>query len=207
MQAQVERTSVVAAEVADLDDPERLGRVRVRYPHLDNQLSDWARTVQPGAGPGRGARVIPEVGDEVLVLHEHGDPRRPYVIGGLWSRVDTPPADDGQPTDNNSRFFTSRSGHVIRLDDTQGAEKIEIIDGSGGNSIVIDTASNAITVNATQSVTVKAQTVTIEAQTIEVKGNASISVTAPTLDLSAQSAMTIDGGGVLTLRGAIVNIN
>ena len=44
------------------------------FPWLsDDYVSDWARTVQPGAGKDRGAMVLPEVGDEVLVAFEQGD--------------------------------------------------------------------------------------------------------------------------------------
>ena len=54
------------------------GRVRLRFPWLsDDYVSDWARTVQPGAGKDRGAVVLPEVGDEVLVAFEQGDFRPP----------------------------------------------------------------------------------------------------------------------------------
>ena len=57
------------AQVSDANDPEKQGRVKLTFPWLsDTYVSDWARTVQPGAGKDRGAMVLPEVGDEVLVL-------------------------------------------------------------------------------------------------------------------------------------------
>jgi Type VI secretion system/phage-baseplate injector OB domain len=41
--------TLVAGIVEDLDDPEHLGRVRVTYPHLDEQMSNWARSSGPSA--------------------------------------------------------------------------------------------------------------------------------------------------------------
>ena len=82
----------VVAQVSDANDPEQQARVKLTFPWLsDTYVSDWARTVQPGAGKDRGAMVLPEVGDEVLVIFEQGDIRRPYVLGGLYNGIDTPP--------------------------------------------------------------------------------------------------------------------
>src|SRR5581483_3964040 len=122
---------IMIGVVADLADPDRLGRVRVRFPCLADQLSDWARLATPMAGAGRGFFMRPEVGDEVLVGFELGEPRRPYVLGALWSKKDQPPPDDGNASKNNWRFIQSRSGHIVKLDDTQGKEKIEVIDKTG----------------------------------------------------------------------------
>jgi len=187
--------AIVVGIVADLHDPERLGRVRVTYPNNDDQLSNWARIATPMAGRGRGFRFTPEVGDEVLVAHEQGDMRRPYVLGGLWSTADPPPPDDGDPVTNNWRFVVSRSGHLVKLDDTKGAEKVEIVDQSGQLHVVLDSAANTIEVTADAGdidVTAPAGTVTIEATTVQIKASA-------TLDLEA--------GGALTIKGSVVNIN
>src|SRR5262249_20209525 len=92
---------IVIGIVKTLDDPDRLGRMRVELPHQNDQLSYWAPMVTPMAGAGRGVCFLPEVGEQVLVAFEHGDPRRPYVLGSLWSKVDRRPADDGKPTENN----------------------------------------------------------------------------------------------------------
>ena len=82
---------IVIGVVADLDDPERLGRVRVKLPHLNDEVSDWSRQATPMGGRDRGLFFRPEVGDEVLVAFEHGDPDRPVVIGSVWNADRRPP--------------------------------------------------------------------------------------------------------------------
>jgi uncharacterized protein involved in type VI secretion and phage assembly len=186
---------LVIGTVVDLDDPERIGRIKVQYPHLNDEQSDWARLVTPMAGNDRGCFFRPEKGDEVLVAFEHGEPRRPHIVGSLWSTVDKPPADDGQPTDNNWRFIKSRSGHVIKLDDTQGKEKIEFIDKDQQRRVVIDSANRKIQVICDQGdveITAKAGSVKVEAMTVEVKASAN---------------MTLEATGTMTIKGATVNIN
>jgi phage protein D len=75
---------VVCGIVSDIDDPEARGRVKVSLPWLSATfVTDWARTTQFGLGGRGGAVFLPEVNDEVLVAFEFGDPRRPYVLGGL----------------------------------------------------------------------------------------------------------------------------
>jgi uncharacterized protein involved in type VI secretion and phage assembly len=186
---------LVIGTVVDLDDPERIGRIKVQYPHLNDEQSDWARLVTPMAGNDRGCFFRPEKGDEVLVAFEHGEPRRPHIVGSLWSTVDKPPADDGQPTDNNWRFIKSRSGHVIKLDDTQGKEKIEFIDKDQQRRVVIDSANRKIQVICDQGdveISAKAGSVKVEAMTVEVKASAN---------------MTLEATGTMTIKGATVNIN
>ena len=129
---------IVIGIVADLDDQEELGRVRVRFPHLNDQMSDWARLATPMGGKERGLFFRPEKEDEVLVAFEHGDPRRPYIVGSLWSKPDPPPGDDGKRVENNWRFFRSRSGHLLKFDDTSGAERIEIVGKGGEHKVVVD---------------------------------------------------------------------
>ena len=84
-------TGSSSAIVTNNNDPDKLGRVKLKFPWLaDTYESDWARIVQLGAGPDSGAVFLPEVNDEVLVAFEFGDIRRPYVLGGLWNGKDKP---------------------------------------------------------------------------------------------------------------------
>jgi uncharacterized protein involved in type VI secretion and phage assembly len=122
---------VVVGVVTNTDDPDALARVKVSYPWLgDDAESPWARVVTPMAGSSHGLVARPEVGEEVMVLFEHGDMRFPYVIGAVWNAANTPPEHRGADGDNNVRMIRSRSGHEIMLDDTSGSEKIVIVDSS-----------------------------------------------------------------------------
>ena len=78
--------------VTDNKDPDRLARVRVRLPwHTDSDTSFWARSAMPLAGNDRGTYFLPEIGDEVLVGAEDGDPSHLYVLGMLWNGKQAPP--------------------------------------------------------------------------------------------------------------------
>lgn len=185
---------VVIGIVSNNQDPDGLARVKVTFPWLsESEESHWARIVSFMAGEKRGAYFLPEVGDEVLLAFEHGDINRPYVIGALWNGVDKSPAsnDDGN---NNVRLIQSRSGHIIRLDDTDGSEKIEIIDKKGSNSVIWDTASDKITITAAKDIEIKADQGKIAMQATEIKVNSS-------------GNATIEASGNMTIKGATVNIN
>src|ERR1035438_8059879 len=149
-------TGVVIGVVTNNQDPDSMGRVNVKFPWLsDVDESFWARIAAPMAGNQRGAYFLPEVDDEVLVAFEHGDVRSPYVLGGLWNGKDAPPATNGDGK-NNVRMIKSRSGHVVKLNDEDGKETIEIIDKSKNNSIVIDTSKNTITITTDKDITLSA---------------------------------------------------
>jgi uncharacterized protein involved in type VI secretion and phage assembly len=188
------KSTLVAAVVDDLDDPDGLGRVRVRFPHLDQELSNWARVVSAGAGKDRGNFFRPERGDEVVVAFEHDDPRRPYVLGGVWNTPDPPPKDK-KAVDNDLRQIVTRSGHVVRFDDGKGGEKIEIIASGGDQHIVIDVAGSRIEVKAD-----KGDVVVDAAGQVTVKSSGDLSI-------SAGGSLEIKAGGKLKLSGSTVDIN
>ncbi len=113
--------------VTNNNDPDGLGRVKLRFPWLSDQdESHWARIATLMAGHKRGTFFLPEVEDEVLVAFENGNLETPYVIGCLWNGKDKPPlTNDDQK--NNIRQITSRSGHTITLDDNKEKKKEKII--------------------------------------------------------------------------------
>jgi uncharacterized protein involved in type VI secretion and phage assembly len=188
--------------VTNNQDPDNLGRVKVRFPWLsDGEESQWARLVSPMAGRDRGLYCLPEVDDEVLVAFEHGMPEFPYILGGLWNGQDAPPEtnDDGE---NNKRTLKSRSGHTICLDDTDGAEKIEITDGSGKNTITLNTAENSITITADGDITLQSQNgkLILRGNGVEISSQAEVAI-------EASQAMNLKAGPEVKVEGGVINLN
>ncbi len=184
---------VAEALVTAVDDPQKLGRVKLKFPWFDpNMESEWCRVRQFYAGNQYGAFFIPEVGDEVLVAFIHGDMRLPIILGGLYNGQDKPPS--YRDSSKDEKMIRTKGGHQIILDDTSGKEKISIIDAKGNNSIVIDTVANSITVKSSKGKLI------FEGQGIEINSGIGIEVKAKT-SIKVEATTTMD------LKGATVNIN
>ncbi|MCX8131161.1 MAG: phage baseplate assembly protein V [Clostridia bacterium] len=193
---------VITGVVIKNKDPQGKGRVKVKFPCLtDSEMGYWARMAAPMAGGDRGILFLPEEKDEVLVVFEEGDISRPYIIGALWNGKDKPPYsnEDGK---NNLRIIKSRSGHIIRLDDTDGSEKIEIIDKSSKNSITIDTAKNSISIKSEKDISIDAPNgiIRLNSKSIEVSSSAETKV-------DAKAGLELKSSGNTVIKGATVNIN
>ncbi len=199
------------------DDEEKAGRVKVKFPWLNDEVeTDWIRFAAPGAGKTRGFYSIPEVDDEVLVAFEHGDINRPYVVGALWNGKDAPPKATNEVVKDgkiNERIWQSRSGHVILMSDEQGKEQIVIRDKSGKNEIIIDSKENAITVNVDgnyavnnggdYTLTSKGKTTTDSKGDITIKtGGANVTVQGSKVTIKGQSAVAIEAQGKLDLKSS-----
>ena len=175
------------ARVVDIADPERRDRVQVRLHAFDDADGQdaplWARVVCPFAGADRGAFLMPDVDDEVLVVFVQGDPRHPLVVGGLWNGASAAPASLSGGT-NRFKRIRSKNGVVVTLDDQQGQEqlvletpagqKVTLSDGPGkvrvedsnGNSLVME--ASGITLTAAAQVKVDAANVKVSAGMVTV---------------------------------------
>jgi uncharacterized protein involved in type VI secretion and phage assembly len=192
---------VTIGVVTNNQDPDGLGRVTMILPCISDFPSNWARVVTPMAGPGRGVYFLPEVNDEVLVAFEHGNPDTPYVLGGLWNGQDKPPESNSDGK-NDVRTIRSRNGNVIRLSDVDDDEKIEIIDKSTKNTIVIRTKDNSITITADGDVTIQSGN-----GKLQLSGNGVEIISTSTVKVEAKGKMELDTPGELDIKGGTVNIN
>jgi phage protein D/phage baseplate assembly protein gpV len=198
---------VVPAQVTNLDDPDNLGRVKVKYTWLGEIESDWVRIATPMAGAERGFLFLPEVDDEVLVAFEHGDVHHPYMVGGLWSSTDKPPEPNSAAVADGKvvqRVIKTRSGHIIILDDTQGSEQIIIRDKTEANEIAINSKDNSMTIKCDGDLTIEAGgkfTVTSTGDmSLTSKANGKIETTQK-LDIEATGAMNVKATQSVTVEG------
>ncbi|EIV92962.1 VgrG-related protein [Frankia sp. QA3] len=197
---------VVPGIVSNINDPESRARVRVRLPWLSAQYeTDWARVAAPGGGPDRGMLVLPEVNDEVLVAFEQGDPRRPFVLAGLYNGVDAPPFAGGVDTAAGTvarRGLRTRKGHEIVVSDADGDEHVEIRTRDGKVRIRLDHDQGGLTVEADADVDLRARgrlSLTAEQDlTISTRGTGTI---------SADAGLTLTSGADVTVQGNPIRLN
>ncbi len=205
--------------VTNITDPEKMGRVKVSFPWLDDTVeSNWARIVGWYAGGSRGTMFIPEIGDEVMVGFDNGDPNHPYVIGAVWNGKHKVPGPGNTDGKNDHKWFKSRSGHDLEFLDSQGAEKIRLVDCKGKNKLIFDTAADTITTESPNgSITISAcKTIQIDCvdlkistskdrgltvgagHTVTVGASRSVSVSQGSMTETAGNSYTLTAGSVST---------
>jgi phage protein D len=179
--------SVVIGVVTQNDDPDKLGRVRVRYPALgDGSEGWWARVATPAAGKDRGLLMMPVVGDEVVIGFEHDDVRKPYVIGSLWNSKDTP--GDLVQTDGSFGLQSDKKVAITAKD------QITI---TGSKDLTIKTDGKVVS-TATGDVSVEGQKVTIKGQSsITIEAQADLTIKAASLSLKASGAVQVSGASIM----------
>jgi uncharacterized protein involved in type VI secretion and phage assembly len=178
---------IVLGVVTNNDDPDGMGRVRVRYPALGPDAEGtWARIATPSAGNERGLLMLPVVGEEVLVAFEHDDTTRPYVLGSLFNGQDKPGDDLLQGKDGSFAlksdkkiFMQSKQGHTVR----SGGKLVIEIEDDVEEKYKKDW-TNEITGKATLKAT---QPFEIDGQNVVIKGQVQVS-------LEAETTLTIKCG-------------
>ena len=200
---------LVEAIVVDNKDPDKLGRVKLKFPMLPEMPeSFWARLVMPMAGKKRGWMTIPEVDDEVLVAFVHGDINHAIVIGSLYNGVDVPPYanEDGN---NDLRVFQSRSGHRLTFDDKSGDERIELILHNEEIRVIWDAKEKVLSLYSGKDIIVEAkETISMKCKDFILEAESSINAkSGKTTEIKSGSICTVDGGSKLKLKASKVSIN
>jgi len=220
---QVRIPGLACGIVTDIGDDH--ARVRLALPWLSPQAqTDWAPVAQFGAGKRSGAMFLPEVGDEVLVGFEFGDPRRPYVIGGLVTQqsgysLGGSPIKKGAGAADTSvarRGFISASGNGLVFHDEMGEDpkpqvsQIALGTGDGKLGLGIDLVQGSLELTCNPSdpsgqLTIKcgqAGTVNIvtgQGGTVTIDGGDS-------LTLKAATSITVQSQGTVSVSGQSISL-
>ncbi|MFW5773088.1 MAG: type VI secretion system Vgr family protein [Tangfeifania sp.] len=222
--------------VTDNKDPEKLGRVKISFWWMEGRESTpWVKTITPYAGvKNSGFYFIPSVNTRVLVDFEDGDVEKPYCLGMLYDKDNTPePNWAGNASEEHAKIHAIRTatGNTIEFYDADGEEKITIYDKDDKNRITLDSANNELKIIATESLKIEANDIEIKAnngfkieagQGLELKGNkvsavaqSDLKTTGTNVEIKANAAFKAEGSasaevsssGNLTVKGTLVQIN
>lgn len=148
---------LVRAIVVDSKDPEKRGRVRVKYPGFSSDSesleSHWARICVPFASKNAGWVFVPKPQDEVMVWLDEGNLNTPIVMGSLFSPKNTPPPQPttgiGANTETTEvKIIQTERGHRIVIDD--GEDGGILVENASGDQIRFGT--KGITIYSTKSI-------------------------------------------------------
>jgi Rhs element Vgr protein len=189
--ALVPQCSAQTALVVDNNDPDGLGRIKVKYNWQTQGESPWMRIALPYGGANKGMYFIPEIDEEVMVGFEGDNAEKPFVLGALYHGKAKP--EDWATETNDKKCIRTRSGHTIELDDTDGEEKIKIYDNEG-SIITFDTAEKSLSIVSAENIDISAKNISISAEeniTIGAKGD---------IDIAAEGNLTPQAKGNVAIQ-------
>jgi len=221
--------------VIDNEDPEHLGRVRINFWWMDNDLmTPWIKIVTPYTQSKSGFYFVPAVNSRVLVSFEGGDVEKPYCLGALFDKTHSPDSDwsgDYNNQDSKVHAIRTASGQTIEFHDESGNEKIRIYDTNNKNEITLDTANGEVKIKATEKLILQAKDIEIKADNgikieagqefeqsatdIKIKAQSSLDVKSTTVGIKADTTLKAEGAasaevtssGTMTVKGSLVTIN
>lgn len=187
------------ATVTDVDDPEKLGRVKVRLFAFDGPSGQdgplWARVAVPFAGGKRGAFMLPDIGDEVIVTFVNGDPRLAIVFGGLWNGHDAPPEQLGGATVDRWTIVGKAGTRIAIVEASPSTATIKLSTPGGVTAEYTDQAGGRVEIKAAGC------TVTIDTKGVTIQTQATVKVAASTVEV--QSGMVNVNAGMSKFSGIV----
>lgn len=215
------------AKVISNTDPLNQGRVQVQFDWQNGSTTtEYIRVMTPDGGgsekvsKNRGFVAIPEVGDQVVVNFAHQHPDRPFVMGGMFHGG----VGGGGGAGNNVKSLSSKSGHIISLDDGGGMtvrdkdQNSIFLDGAGNISvdsketITLKCGESSIFMDKAGNITIKGKEIMVQGDNIGIGGTASIGIGvgqeggSPTSGIGIE-ATTLDVGTTTLSMGAKTEAN
>jgi type VI secretion system secreted protein VgrG len=178
---------------------DKYGRVKVRFPWRASAGSfgiegdaGFVRVAQIATGTGSAAMWLPDVGDEVLVAFEHGDSRRPVVVGSVYNAKDMPPVS----------LPANKHLSILRQQGVNGVRTELVYDGTpGGERLFVQSGQTALTL-ASGGGTQTPTALLTSAGDVTQKAGRVVSMEAGT-DLAVKSAQTL---AITVQKDAVVTV-
>lgn len=200
------------AKVSDNKDTDGLNRIKITYTNEEEVVSNWIPYLTPLAGQSTGFSALPEVDDQVVVLNL---PNGMIAMGAIWSEKATPPetgensdADLNQDGKNALRFIKTKAENMLIFDDTDGKEKIQIIENKNNSRIeflsedkkIVMTTDEGIDLTAKKDITINAENMTFEA-------DKQINISCEDFQVKASKEINIEASKDMTLKGSGISLN
>ncbi len=178
---------VYLAQVTSVKDDKHQGRVQVKLLAFDGVTQQsapmWARVAVPFAGASRGAFMIPNKDDIVVVQFVHGEPSAPIVVGGIWNGQHQAPEQLGGSGEEVDRWtFVGKQGTRIAIVEEQAGAKISLTTPNATEAVnIVQQAGGKVEVKTSTS------SVTIDSQGVTIRGSSKVTVIAPQVQVNAPS--------------------
>jgi len=228
---QMERRGLTLAVVTNINDEEKLNRVKcIPIENDQKEETDWCYVMAPLGGKEHGQFFFPNVDDLVVLGYLGGDPHRPFVLGAFWNTEVAPPyvIEEGKvynfsiktPGGTELLFYdepekqrftvTLPSGSSLIINDE--TKEISLSDKDAKNLLKMSLEGGEVTLQADQKLTLAAGStqIVLEASgNLTQKADSKISSSAATIEEKASASLSLKGAsaevkadGTLTLQAS-----
>ncbi len=183
-------------------DEEHAGMVKVDIFLGENgkNITGWIPVMTSYGGKDYGMYTLPEVGSEVVIAFNMGDRNCPIVLGSLWNKKNTIPADTAVEKNTIKRFRT-KGGHDITFSEEEGKAKLTV---TTPNKLTIECDDEQKTISLSDVDGKNKLVVNSKDGNIEIKADKKI-----TLNVGGSDVITVssDGGGKVDIKAGAVSVN
>jgi type VI secretion system secreted protein VgrG len=206
-----------SAVVTANDDPDHLGRVKVRFQwNRESEETPWIRVVTAHAGKDRGAFCLPELGDEVLVSFDQDYPESPMVIGSLYNKVEAP-VGEAKNSKNDIKTFITKGKNRVVIKDTEGQEEILVTTKEEKNKISMKMSSPPeVSIYSEGKISLDADEIILRAKKkltctsegpAELTAKDDLKMKGMNAELTAQTNVKVEGAATVKVDGATTEVN
>jgi len=203
------------AKVTDNADPDGLHRVKVTKEGEEENVTDWISVLTPYGSSDTGLSILPDVDDQVLVVSLNTMGSQSAVIGTAWSNEASPPetgenaeADLNGNGENSLKFFKSRSGNQIIFDDTEGAEKVQLISADSKSRFEFSAADELTSLKTENDLTIGSKgAISIQAEEVTIESKKQVNISADEYQIDAKKGLSMTTDKDFSIKGSGVSLN